>query len=442
MAAGLLALSVPGALHAQEESKLKLSGSIRARYEALDGQYRPGLPENDHIVLFRSSLLADWTQGSWRVAGELVDSRAYDKRDGGVLAASEVNAFEPVQAFVAREFSEPFGKGSSAALQLGRFTLNLGSRRLVASDEYRNTQTGYTGLRTDLRLADKAQATFIFVLPQQRRPDAAEDLRDNKFAIDHEGMDQRLWGVVASKPGLLPGGAMGEFSYIGLSERDNGARSTRDRELSNFSLRAIRDPAAAKWDYELEGIYQTGHVSANLADAAPRLDVDAYFVHADAGYTFPGSGKVRLSAEFDYASGDGPGSEYQRFDTLFGMRRADLGPSSLYSLLARTNVQGLGLRLEAAPGNRIDVMGTYRALWAADRTDSFSGSGIRDANGSSGRFAGQQLEGRLRYWIVPQHWRTEINAAWFDRAGLMRDAPNASSNGDTIYASAALTYSF
>jgi hypothetical protein len=240
----------------------------------------------------------------------------------------------------------------------------------------------------------------------------------------------------------LPGGALGEFSYIGYSERDNGARPTRDRKLASYSARAIRDPAAGKWDYEIEGIYQAGHVSASTAAGAPKLDVEACFVHADAGYTFTGAAKLRLSAELDYASGDGPGAKYQRFDTVFGMRRADLGPSSIYSLLARTNLQGLGIRLEATPGARLEVMGTYRAVWAADRTDSFSGSGIRDASGNSGRYAGLQLEGRVRYWIVPQHWRAELNAAWFDRAGLMRDAPNASPHGDTTYGSAALSYSF
>ncbi len=421
---------------------MKLSGSIRARYEALQGQFRPGFKEDDDIVVLRSSLMAEWIRGNWRLLGELGDSRAYDTRDGGVLTGNEVNAFEPVQAFVAREFRAPFGAGSSAAVQLGRFTLNLGSRRLVASDEYRNTPSGYTGLRADMHLASKAQATLFFVLPQQRRPDDPPALRDNKAGLDHEGMDQKLWGLVASRPGLLPGAALAEFSYIGFSERDNGTRATRDRRLANLGARAIRDPAAGKWDYELEGIYQAGHVSASMAADAPRLDVEACFVHADAGYTFTGTAKLRLSAEFDHASGDGPGAKYQRFDTLFGMRRADFAPSSIYSLLGRTNIQGLGLRLEATPAARLEVMGTYRALWAADRTDSFATSGIRDASGASGRYAGLQLEGRIRYWIVPRHWRAEFNAAWFDRAGLMRDAPNASPYGDTTYGSAALTYSF
>jgi hypothetical protein len=38
---------------------------------------------------------------------------------------------------------EAFGPGSKLGFQAGRFTLNLGSRRLVAADDYRNTTSGY-----------------------------------------------------------------------------------------------------------------------------------------------------------------------------------------------------------------------------------------------------------------------------------------------------------
>src|SRR3546814_15575078 len=58
----------------------------------------------------------------------------------------------------------------------------------------------------------------------------------------------------------------------------------------------------------------------------------------DAGYSFGGSWKPRLSLEFDRASGDRRGGRQGRFDTLFGMRRADLAPAGLYNALARTNI--------------------------------------------------------------------------------------------------------
>ncbi|MEO6080929.1 MAG: alginate export family protein [Steroidobacteraceae bacterium] len=443
--AGILALALgaPGsASQAAESSSLKLSGSIRIRQESLDGQYRPGFDDKDDMLALRSSVMAEWTQGDWKLVGELSDSRAYDTDSGSVLTANEVNALEPVQAYVRRDFVSPFGKGSSATVQVGRMLVNLGSRRLVASDEFRNTPQGSTGIRTDLRFANKAQWVAFYLMPQQRRPDDFASLRDNEIALDHEGGDLRLWGMMAARPGLLPGDTLGEITYVRLQEDDHGARATRNRNLHTISVRAIRDPKAGQGDFEIEGIVQSGHIRASTAANATTLDVNAWFLHADAGYTFQTTGRPRLSAEFDYVSGDGPSASYQRFDTLFGMRRPDLAPSGIYGAVGRANLQSLGLRLEAAPSARVDVLGTYRLLWAADRHDSFSTSGIRDASGASGSFAGQQLDGRVRYWIVPQKLRAEVNAVWLLRGGLLRNAPNASPHGDTHYLSAALTLTY
>jgi hypothetical protein len=436
-----VALGTTAASRAQDV-QLKLSGSVRVRYEFLDGQYRPGFDNRDDQLPIRSTLLADLRTGDWRIVGEIFDSRAYDTDAGSVLSANEVNTFEPVQAYVQRDFRAPFGDGSSAAVALGRFSLNIGSRRLVASDDYRNTPQGYTGVRAELRTAGKAQWNVFYVMPQQRRPDDFASVRDNEWELDHEGTDLQLWGVVAAKPGLLPGGALGEAGYVGLREEDNGARVTRDRQLRNFSLRALRDAAAGKMDFELEGIYQTGDISASTAPAAAKLDVESWFLHAEAGYTTAGAWKPHFSLEFDHATGDGPGTRYQRFDTLYGMRRADLAPSGIFGAVGRTNVQALGARMELTPSARLDLMLALRLLRAADATDSFSTSGIRDATGASGRKAGSLVDLRVRYWLIPQKLLTEITGVWLNRGPLLRDAPNASPWGDTHYASAALTYSF
>jgi hypothetical protein len=438
-----LALAAPGSgLQAAETSALKVSGSIRIRQESLDGQYRPGFDDKDDLLGIRSSLMAEWTHGAWRLVGEISDSRAYDTDAGSALTANDVNTFEPVQAYVSHEFAAPFGKGTSATVQAGRMLVNLGSRRLVASDEFRNTPQGSTGIRADMRFANKAQWTVFYLMPQQHRPDDFASVRDNDVAFDHEGRDQRFWGTVLARPGLLPGGALGEITYIRLQEGDHGARATRNRDLHTFSVRAIRDPKAGQGDFEFEAIIQTGEIRASTAADAPTLDVSAWFLHADAGYTSSSSGKPRLSAEFDYASGDGPGAGYQRFDTLFGMRRADLAPSGIYNAVGRANLQSLGLRLEATPSARVDVFGAWRLMWAADRHDSFSTTGIRDASGAAGRFAGQQLDGRVRYWIVPQKLRAEVNAVWLRRGELLRHAPNASPHGDTHFLAAAITLSY
>ena len=170
--------------------------------------------------------------------------------------------------------------------------------------------------------------------------------------------------------------------------------------------------------------------------------VSAWFVHADAGYTFPGNAKLRLSVEYDRASGDAPGGKYGRFDTLFGMRRADLAPAGIYNAIGRANIETVGLRAEIAPSSRWDAFAAYRPMWLAEKTDSFSTTGVRDVTGVSGSFAGHQLEGRVRYWLVPSFLRAEINAVWLAKGRFLHAAPNAPATGDTTYLATSVAASF
>lgn len=436
------ALILAGAAAAAAEPSFSLSGSVRVRQEYLDGQYRPGYDETDRQFGIRSSLRAEWRRSGWRLVGEVYDSRAYGVDEGSVVSASEVNVLEPVQAYVQRDFDAPLGEGSSASLQAGRFTLNIGSRRLVASDDYRNTAQGYTGLRADLRTVAKTTATAFLVMPQQRRPEDLDAVLDHDWKLDREGRELVLWGATVARPGLLPDGALGEASYVGLREKDRAGRPTRDRRLHTLGLRALRKPARNRIDYEFEAIYQSGRARASTAPDAARLDVSAWFLHAEAGYTFDHAWRPHAVVEFDHASGDGPGPQYHRFDTLFGMRRADLAPSGIFGAVGRANLQALGVRVEVEPHPRLDAFLAWRVLDAAAAADAFATSGIRDASGASGSRAGYLLDSRLRWWVVPKSLRAEVNAVWLKRGRLLREAPNASPWGDTHYIAAALTYSF
>jgi len=441
-----IVLALAPSAHGQEPvgrpaEAFSVAGSIRVRYEALEGQFRPGRPPRDDLWSLRSILFAEWNPGPFRVAGEIHDSRAFGVGAGGAPTTGEVNVLEPVQLYLASDFKDALGKESRLSLQAGRFTLNLGSRRLVAADDYRNTTNGYTGARADLRFPDRSGATLFYTLPQQRRPEDPEALRNNSFELDREDGSQRLYGGYVSRP--LPGGAgLAEAGYVRFRETDRRDRPTRDRNLHSVSARVITDPKPGRIDYELELIRQTGHVRASLQDSAPLLDVSAWFVHADAGYSFQHVWRPRLSVEYDRATGDDPGGRYTRFDTLFGMRRADLAPAGIYAALGRTNLETLGLRLEATPSRRLDVFASGRALWADSARDSFSTTGVRDPSGASGRFAGYQFEGRARYWIRPDALRAELNAAILKKEGLLAEAPNANPSGDTHYVSLALTASF
>ena len=129
---------------------LAFSGSIRLRYEAIDGQARAGFNTSDELVNLRTNILAEYRKGVVRVGVELFDSRVWGDDAGTPVTTNEVNVLEPVQAYVAANFDGAFGRGTKLTLTAGRMMLNLGSRRLVAADDYRNTTNGYTGLRADI----------------------------------------------------------------------------------------------------------------------------------------------------------------------------------------------------------------------------------------------------------------------------------------------------
>ncbi|RJG52853.1 hypothetical protein D0Z70_18495 [Sphingobium terrigena] len=426
---------------AQDKDGLTVTGAMRLRYEAIDGQARAGFNKNDELVNLRTNILAEYRKDNIRIGVELFDSRVWGDKAGTPVTTNEVNAFEPVQAYIAADFDGAFGKATKLTLTAGRMTLNLGSRRLVAADDYRNTTNGYTGLRADIAAPHGWKATLIYTLPQLRLPDNNEDVRDAKVRLDRESFDLVLWGGQISKARAL-GPAMAELSYFHLGERDAPGRPTRDRSLDTFGGRIIAEPRVGKFDYEIEAFYQTGHVSASLVPTAARQSVGANFIHADMGYSFPGPWKPRLSIEFDRASGDKPGGRFGRFDTLFGMRRADLAPAGLYNAIARTNIVTPGVRLEATPSKRVDWFAAYRPMWLAADQDSFSSTGVRDASGRSGDFAGHQIEARIRYWLVPAQLRFEFDGLLLAKGRFLLDTPNAPPGNWTRYGSFNVTASF
>ncbi len=432
--------AAPAFAQAASPEGFSLAGTTRLRVEAIDGQARAGFDKADDLINLRTTLMAQYRDGPVRLVAELWDSRVYGDDRGTPISTGEVNALELVQAFAEVKAPGLAGAGSGATLAAGRFVMNLGSRRLIAADDYRNTTNGYTGIRADVNGKNGWNATLVYTLPQQRRPDDLAHLRRNAVGIDHEGFDLVLWGGLVSRARAL-GPVMVEGSFFHLGERDTPDRPTRDRSLDTASLRLMRDPAPAKIDAELEVIGQRGHVSASVASNASRQHVRAWFVHADAGYTLSDPWKTRVSFEYDHASGDKPGGAYSRFDTLFGMRRADLAPAGLYNAISRSNLISAGVRIETVPDKRTDLMATLHPMWLAACEDSFSSTGVRDLSGKAGRFAGTQLDGRVRH-LATSWLRVEVDAVVLAKGRFLSKAPNASAGRWTRYLSLNATATF
>ena len=423
-----------------EPENWRISGSFRPRVEGIANQFRPvpTFAANDILNSYLTTLHVEYgVKGPVRLGVELFDSRGTFQQRNSSAFTTEINALEPGQAYLNVDTGDLGGEGSKSSLTLGRFTKNIGSRRLVSRQQFRNTINAYTGVTFDWQGVGKDKFTALWVMPHTRLPDDVNGILDNGIEFDRESLNLQLFGASYTFANIF-GGTFELYGY-GLYEQDSGTglRSvqTRDRRLFTPGMRLARQPQVGAFDYDFEAIYQTGLARETAAATDLRdLTVSAYFVHAEVGYTFAHEWKPRLSLHYDHASGDrNNDGKFSRFDTLFGARRFEYGPTGLYGPVQRANLISPSIRAEITPSKVWDAFIAYRPLWLESATDTFAATLIRDRTGRSGTFAGHQIEGRLRYWIIPNEMILDTGLAYLAKGDFLRNAPNAPDTGNTFY---------
>lgn len=421
---------------------LTIRGSFRMRIEGVDDQFRPApAASNDAFMSLRTILFAEYHAHRVKIGAELIDSRGYLQKATSSVGTGEVNALELSQAYLAIDLAQALGSGTQSSLTAGRFTMDAGSRRLIARNRFRNTINAFTGARLDWRDADGNSLRLFWTMPQYRLPNQSARIRDNAVVWDRESPDLQFFGGSFTKSGVF-GGTLELYGY-GLTERDSSRLQTRNRHLFAPGIRFARKASAGRFDYDFEATYQTGHARAtSAASDIADLPVSASFFHAEIGRAFAGAWSPRIAVQYDRASGNDSSGSIHRFDTLFGARRGEYGPTSLFGAVQRANLSSPAVRLEVAPDKRWDGFVAWRGLWLVSATDSFGSTGVRDLTGKSGRHAGNQFELRARYWLIPGIARLESGAAILLKGHFLKAAPNAPAQGNTRYGYMDLTFTF
>ncbi len=419
---------------------LRFGLTHRTRYEHLFDQPRAGAPGEDAGLALRTTVRAEVGPESFSVGLELIDSRLHFTDENTPLDTSHIDPVDVLRAYVALAVPDVGLRGATLRARAGRLTMDLGSRRLVARNGFRNTINAFGGV--DLEWISPARdAVRVFaVVPVNRLPATRAQLADHAIELDREVAGAILFGVwVAPRP--LPGDVRTEAYALGLHERDaDPLVPTRDRRIVTPGVRVFRPPGRGRVDLDLEVIGQLGVSRASL-DPLDVTDLDhlALFAHAAVGYALDLSWLLRAEAMLDYASGDAsPDDRAQgRFDSLFGGRRFDLGPAGLYGLLSRGNLLSPGVRVETAPHPLFDAFVVYRLVWLAEARDAWPATGLRDPSGGSGDFVGHQLEARARVRFAGS-LGVEVGYAQLFRGPFAIHAPRADVGGDPIYLYAAI----
>ncbi len=436
-------VSGDGLLHEAVGSpdNLRISGSVRARIEAIDGQFRPGVAVSDRLLTLRTTLFAEYDGGPVRIGAEFHDARGYLQGRNSSVDNGTVNALEFSQYYLGADLGDALGKDSDTRFTLGRMTMALGSSRLVSRQGFRNAMNSYTGVRLERTSPGGGRMVGFWTMPTVRLPLDAAGIRDNRIEWDRESTDLQLFGFFGALP--LDKATSVEIYGYGLRENDRDDLQTTDRRLFTPGVRVRRLPSGGGPEFEVEAMAQLGTARrTRLATDTANVRVRAFGFHGEAGYRWAVGWKPRVTAFIDYYTGDRGGRTMGRFDLLYGGRRFELGPTALYGPVSRSNLVSPGVRLEASPDQRMTLSGLYRVLRLDSASDSFALSGVRDPSGRSGHDAGSQLEAQLRYQLVPKIAVLDVGVARLFKGSFLRNAPNAPATGDTNYGYADLTFMF
>ena len=410
---------------------LEVSGEHRSRYEGLDGQFRLGRGGSDQAFAMRTLLMTQFKAEPGRAVIELIDARQYLSDAGSPIDTTMVDAVDILQAYVRWDAGELIPGGTNT-FRVGRETLDLGNRRLVARNAYRNTINAFTGMDWLWEAEGGGSIRGFYFLPVRRLPEDRTSLLDNDIVLDSQTFDAQFGGVYGEIPGL-PWRVRSEVYYLYL--HDEPTLRNRARDLHTTGFRLFRDPKRAAWDFEIESTFQMGESQERILPGAAVLDHWAHMQHGGVGYTLDHAWRPRLGVRYDYASGDPrPGDgENGRFDTLYGARRFEFGPTGIYGAVARANLNSPEIGFSVRPWPSVELGLSHRFLWLAEARDAWTPAGLVDPTGGSGTELGQQLEVRLRWQVLPGNLRLDTGYTHLFAGDFIGEAPGSAGKGDVRY---------
>lgn len=395
---------------------LTVSGQHRTRFESLNNQFRanPALRNTEDQLANRSLLRVDYRRERWGATLEGIDGRMFGTHADSFADTTTVNTLDLLQAYVSWQPAE------GHTLAAGRWTMDLGSRRLVARNEYRNTINSFVGLRWDYVGEDGYEAGAFWSMPtirrpSDRRPTGRMDLVDNEHDWDTQSSDTQFFGVHAQK--RIDAGSTGQVYLLGFDD----TRGTADEQIWTLGFRYYRPAKPGKLFGEVEAAYQFGESGPD--------DIDAHFVHGSIGYTCdcPMEPGVRLA--IDLATGDDGDSDEGRFNTLFGARRFEYGPTGIWGAIGRRNLISPEVRFSLRPTPTTWVLLAVRDIRLESSSDAWVEAGD---NTGEGKHVGTQTECRLRWEPCRDNLRFETGGAYL-AGGNYRETSTTGRSSDARY---------
>lgn len=392
------------------QSHLSINANVRLRYENLHNPFVPSTEQKQYALVSKTNITSTFHTNNWQSTIELMDSRLLTHSVDAPIGVDDVNTVEPLQFKVA--WTNNPSDHELFTLAFGRMTMDIGSRRFVARNRFRNTVNSFLGIHGAYRYKDKTITSFV-VKPMEIRPVA---VFENKNArVTDVVSDDLLAGVHYSVSTSDDAELYGFYSQKGQAERRVTIGGRIKQLLSDNSSVA----------YELEGAYQLGTIQQQeIIVSNVEAEISAFFLHASVDIPLSTAFHSILKLHGDIASGDDASTvdKNENFDTLYGAQRFEFGPSGIYGILKRSNLISPGVRV------MFELSANSNGFIGYRYSEPFNSE-----NDTSEHV--HQVEARIRHHFAQQSTTLEIGGALLSRRAELND-------NNTTYLYTQITRSF
>ena len=295
-------------------------------------------------------------------------------------------------------------------VRVGRQELVYGEQRLVGHVSWLNAARTFDGVKATYR--NKAFSVDTFYTSVVR-------ILVDEF--DKSGNGNRFGGAYLTAGKLVPQATVEPYVFY---RRDvdllNESLQRDDLQQTTMGVR-VNGRLPARLDYGIEMAMQRGSLGSD--------DVSAWGGHWQLRESLPGAGAVKLTGEYNFASGDADARDGVRgtFDQLYPTPHDKYG---LADQIGWRNLHHVRAGFEFTPLRAMPITTAYHSWWLADKNDALYGATsavvARVAGGAADSHVGQELDIQVAKPLTPQLQFAAGYAHIFTGAFLKQATPGAS----------------
>lgn len=379
-------LCLAGAPGASAETEVTVSGQVRARTEVERRTFETDARTNDFSLLRTRLAIKASADSNVSAFVQFQDSREL----GGVDLRGNANSgtlnnganVDIHQAYLQVEQLWENGPG----LRAGRFEVNLGNQRVFGSVGWSNVGRSWEGLWLWRSLDEVTFGGYWL-----------KKLTDTSTTTDSE-FDILGVTVDVKKAGL---------QLLAFYESDESLQYSQSADsdinaLDRFSTGAYFNRVWRSIDVTANAVYQFGNRRVGADSSTYReVDIAAFLLAAEIGYSFECSSKPRLAVGIDYTSGDSDSDDdtWKAYDNLYYTGHAfrgymdyfiGSGPAGLVDAMLRVSLSPLAGWTVKADAHYFQTAADYVDF--QDQSTKDVGTEI-DLTVSTKRIAGVTLSG-------------------------------------------------